>query len=123
MALRCPFHCRLPSPCLPITLADPPAGCRAAWQERGVGGESLQYREEIDDRLCRDLSPLAGRARGVLGGSRRGDRLGEALGPGARRQPAALLPLVRRRAAQYLLECARPSCRGGARRAARADLG
>src|SRR5207248_4020590 len=59
--------CALPISCLPITLADPPAGCRAAWQGRGVGGESLQYREEIDDRLCRDLSPLAGRARGVLG--------------------------------------------------------
>ena len=44
---------------------------------------------------------------------RRSDRLGAALGPRARSQPAAVLPLVCRRPAQYLLECARPPCRGG----------
>ena len=63
------------------------------------------------------------RPEAVLGRGGRGDRLGAALGPGARRQPAAVLPLVRRGAAQHLLERARPACGGGARRARRADLG
>ena len=36
---------------------------------------------------------------------------------------AAVLPLVRRGAPQHLLERARPACRGGTRRAGRADLG
>ena len=36
---------------------------------------------------------------------------------------SAVLPLVRRRAPQHLLERARPPCRGGPRRAGRADLG
>ncbi len=62
-------------------------------------------------------------ARGILGRSRRGDRLGAALGPGPRQQQSAILPLVCRSAAQHVLERARPPCRGGTWRAGRADLG
>ena len=45
-----------------------------------------------------------------------------ALGAGARRLARAVLPLVRRRPAQHLLQRARPPRRGGPRRPARADL-
>ena len=44
------------------------------------------------------------------------------LGPGARRQPQAVLPLVPGGAAQHLLERARPPCRRRQRRAGGADL-
>src|SRR5690348_1543981 len=45
-------------------------------------------RDEADDELSRNLSPVAGEAGGILGRGGRGDRLGEALGPGARRLAA-----------------------------------
>src|SRR5579885_655353 len=76
-----------------------------------------------DAVLCRDLSPLARRERGLLGRGGRGDRLGAALGCGARRPQPAVHPLVRRGAAQHLLERARPPRRRRAGRADRADLG
>src|SRR5437868_4268918 len=79
-------------------------------QCRGLGGELRRLREEkSDDGLCRSLSTIAGASAAILGRGGRGDRLGQALGPGARRQPPAVLPLVHGGAAEYLLECARPA--------------
>src|SRR6266446_2853247 len=90
-----------------------------------IGGESARrHREKYDaDRLCRDLSPIDRAAGGILGGSRRGNRLEAAMGQRTGCQPAALLSLVRGRAAQHLLERARPARRGRAWRPRGAGLG
>src|SRR3954453_4702252 len=71
-----------------------------------------------NEQLCRDLSPVAREAGGILGGGGGGDRVGEARGPRARGHAAAVLPLVCQGATQHLLERARPACRRGTRRAA-----
>src|SRR5437764_13095182 len=81
----------------------PSLGCLASrgGKERIEGAAARRNR---DDGLCRGLSTIAGASPAILGRGGRGDRLGAALGPGARRQPAAVLPLVLRGAAQHLLE-------------------
>src|ERR1051325_4092288 len=93
---------------------------RQAENRRTAGG---CRRDEAHDELSRNLSPVAGEAGGILGRGGRGDRVGDALGPRARRVAAAVLPLVRGWAPQHLLECARPACRRRPWRAARPGLG
>src|SRR5206468_3096840 len=65
----------------------------------------------------------AGTAGRILGRGSRGDRLGAAPGAGSRQKQPAVLPLVFGWPSEYVLERARPPCRGGTRRADRVDLG
>ena len=68
--------------------------------------------------IRRRIRALPPRPRGVLGRGGRGRLLAPPLGPGAGRPAGALLPLVRGRRGQHLLQRGRPARRDGPRRAA-----
>ena len=73
-------------------------------------------------RIRRNVPSRAGQAAGLLGRRRGTALLAPALGHGARRRQPAVLPLVRRRPAQHLLQLPRPAHRARPRQAARAGL-
>ncbi len=74
-------------------------------------------------RLRRRLQFVAARPRGLVGGHRRGDRVGSPLGPGVRSEVRPLRSLVSRRPAQHRLQLPRPPRRRRSGRAGGADLG
>src|SRR5438309_8956707 len=86
---------------------------------RRAPGRPPRRARDGEERVRRDLRSLDEGARELLGGGGRGHPLGEALGSRLRRQAPALLPLVRRRRPEHMLQRARPPHRPRARQADR----